>query len=299
MRAADAWRVVRALPILGGDRVAAGVALVVVALAEIVAHGHAVVEDEAVALPLAFILRHLFQVLEDAALEVEDLLEALAEHVAGGLFATDAAGAEHGDLLVPGRVVMGLDVLGELAERLGLGIDGALEGADGHFVVVARIDQQHLGVGDQGVPVLGLDVGADALVGVHARHAEGDDFLLQLDLGAVEGLLVAVGLLVVDIGQARVALEPGQQAVDALARGGNGAVDAFLGEQQGALHAAFEHGVEQGLAQRFVIRQGHELVQRRDNNLRSHAVFSSGHPRKGRTGALNKSAGLSRRGARF
>jgi hypothetical protein len=64
---------------------------------------------------------------------------------------------------------------------------------------------------------LRLDVGADCLVRVHARHAEGDDLFLELDLGAVERLLVAVRLFVVDVDQARVVAQPGQQAVDAFA----------------------------------------------------------------------------------
>ncbi len=42
-------------------------ALIVLALAKIVAHGHAVVEYEAVAAPQSLcFLRHLFEVLEDA-----------------------------------------------------------------------------------------------------------------------------------------------------------------------------------------------------------------------------------------
>jgi hypothetical protein len=103
------------------------VALIVVAFAQVVAHGHAVVEHEAVALPLGFFLRHFFEVLQDAALEVIDLFEAFAEHVARGFFATNAAGAEHRDLLVHGRVEVGFDVVGEFAKTGGFRVDGALK----------------------------------------------------------------------------------------------------------------------------------------------------------------------------
>ncbi|CRR59298.1 hypothetical protein PAERUG_E16_London_17_VIM_2_04_14_06005 [Pseudomonas aeruginosa] len=266
MRTADAGHVVLGLAVLQRNRVAAGVALIVLALAKIVAHGHAVVEYEAVAAPQALFLRHLFEVLEDAALEVEDLLETGAEHVAGSLLAADAAGAEHRHLLVPRRVVVGLDVLGELAERPGLRIDRALEGADRHLVVVAGIDQQDFRIADQGIPVLRLDILADLLVRIDARHAEGDDFLLQLDLGAVERLFVAVGFLVLDIGQPGIAAQPGEQRIDAFAATGDGAVDAFLGQQQGAFHTVVEQGLQQGFTQRHVIVESHELVQRRHDD---------------------------------
>src|SRR5690606_2637069 len=60
VRAADAGRIALALAILDRDRVATGVALVVVALGEVVAHSHPVVEDEAVAAPFGLFLRYLF-----------------------------------------------------------------------------------------------------------------------------------------------------------------------------------------------------------------------------------------------
>ena len=77
MRAADASNVMLAGAIFNTDRCAAGMTLIVVAFAEVVTHGHAVVEHEAVALPLGFFLRHLFEVLQDATLEVVNLFETL------------------------------------------------------------------------------------------------------------------------------------------------------------------------------------------------------------------------------
>src|SRR5690606_15111960 len=127
MRAADTGCVMFRLAILNGNRSTARVALLEIALAQIVAHGHPVVEHIAVAAPASFFLGHLLQVFEDAALEVINLLEALAQHVAGGFLTADAAGAEHGHLLVFRRVVMRLDVLGKLAKGLGLRIDRAFE----------------------------------------------------------------------------------------------------------------------------------------------------------------------------
>lgn len=81
-----------------------------------------------------------------------------------------------------GRVEVGFDVLGELTKALGLGVDGTLESTDRHFVIVAGIDHQHFRIGNQGVPVLGLDIGADQLVGIDARHAESNDLFFSLTL---------------------------------------------------------------------------------------------------------------------
>ncbi|MCY1424330.1 hypothetical protein D9M71_400690 [compost metagenome] len=77
----------------------------------------------------------------------------------------------------------------------------------------------------------------------------------------------------VDVGQARIVLQPGEQAVDAFAGAGNGAVDALFGEQQGALDVVVEQGLQQGFAQREVVRQGDELVQRRDDDVLGHAGY--------------------------
>ncbi len=223
---------------------------------------------------MTFLLGDLLQVLENAALEVIDLFEALAQHVTRGFFATDATGAEHGDLLVHCRVEMRLDVLRKLSKRRGLRIDGAFEGADRDFVIVASIDQQHFGIADQVVPVLGLDVSTDALVRVDAFDTQGHDLFLELDLGAIERLLVAVGFLVVDIDQARVVLQPRHQAIDAFASAGHCAVDALVGNQQCALDTVVDHRLQQRLAQLHVIAEGDELVQRGHDDRLSHRLLS-------------------------
>src|SRR5689334_757877 len=57
----------------------------------------ALVEHEALAAPPALRLRHLFQIFQDAALEVIDLGKAAREQMRARLLAADAAGAEHRD----------------------------------------------------------------------------------------------------------------------------------------------------------------------------------------------------------
>lgn len=105
-------------------------------------------------------------------------------------------------------------------------------------------------------------------VGVDAFDAQGHDLFLELDLGAVERLVVAVRFFMVDVDHARVVLQPGHQAINAFAAAGNGAVDAFFGDQQGAFDAIVDHCLQQWLAQRNVVFEGDELIQcRHDDGL--------------------------------
>src|ERR1700754_1636128 len=67
------------------------------ALLQPVAERDAVVKDKAFAAPAALRFRHAFEILQDAALEVIDLGKAARQQQRAGLFAADAAGAEHRD----------------------------------------------------------------------------------------------------------------------------------------------------------------------------------------------------------
>jgi len=173
---------------------------------------------------------------------------------------------------------VGLDVRGKLAERPGFGIDRALERADRYFVVISCIDEKHFGIGDELVPVLRLHVSTDAFVGIDAIYSERDDLFLQLDLGAIERLLVTVRFLVIDIGQTVIASEPIQQRVDGFPRPGNRAIDALFRKQKRSLDAVQKKCFEQGLAQRNVIRQRYELVQRGHNDSLGHEYFHQWSP---------------------
>ena len=88
----------------GGQGMAAGAAEGGVAFDQPMADRDALVEDEAFAGKAALLGGDGFEIFENAALEVEHLLEALAQQIGRGLFAAYAAGAEHGDLLVAGRI---------------------------------------------------------------------------------------------------------------------------------------------------------------------------------------------------
>src|SRR5690606_15424233 len=86
------------------DGHAAGMALIVTALLQAVIDCHTIIEDEALALPQRLLLGYLLEVLQNASLQVIDLLEAQLLEIGRGLLAADAAGAEHRHLALPRRV---------------------------------------------------------------------------------------------------------------------------------------------------------------------------------------------------
>src|SRR5438552_1135145 len=67
------------------------------ALAQAVAERDTLVEHKTFSAPAALLLRHAFEISEDAALEVVDLRKSMAQQIGAGFFASDAAGAEHRD----------------------------------------------------------------------------------------------------------------------------------------------------------------------------------------------------------
>jgi len=119
----------------------------------VVAYGGAAVEDVALAFPGAGCFGGLFEVFEDAALEVVDLGKAFPEEEGGDLLAADATGAKHGDLAVGGGVEVLADVGDEVGESVELGDGGAGEGADFGFVGVAGVEEEDFGVSGEGVPL--------------------------------------------------------------------------------------------------------------------------------------------------
>src|SRR4051795_13654191 len=88
-----------------------------------VAERDTVVEDKAFAAPAALRFRHAFQVFQDAALEVIDLGKAARQQQGAGLFAADAAGAEHRDPPMFCRIELLRGKILELPEALDAGID--------------------------------------------------------------------------------------------------------------------------------------------------------------------------------
>ena len=251
--------------ILGQDGTAAGVTQGVRPFGQPVPDADPSVKDEAVSAPEAVPLGHLFQVFQDTAPEVKDLVNALAQQVVGRFLAPDAARAEHRDPLVVEPVAVRLPPGGEIAEAGGAGIDRPLERADGDLVIVAGVDHGHVRRRDQGVPVGGIDIVADAGAGVDVGLAHRHDLALQPDLEAGKGRLPGRALLPLQIGAAGQGADVGQHRVDARARACDGAVDPLGRDQQGAGDAArLAHGAEAG-AQGVRVREPGEVIERGDD----------------------------------
>src|SRR3974390_1982070 len=100
------------------------------AFAQTMAERDAFVEDKAFAAPAALGLRHLFQIFQDAALEVIDLGKALRQQERACLLAADAAGAEHCDPAVFCRIELFGGKILEPAKTRDFGIERAVEGAE-------------------------------------------------------------------------------------------------------------------------------------------------------------------------
>src|SRR5690242_12260456 len=130
MRARNADCIFRRQPILDRQRMPAGAAELRFALGQAMRDGHPLVEHKTLALPQALSGRHLFEIFQDPALEMEDIFEAERLHIGRRFLAANATGAEHRHLAAfelftvlfhPGR---------ELAEAGGPRVDRALERAE-------------------------------------------------------------------------------------------------------------------------------------------------------------------------
>src|SRR5207248_6746418 len=128
-------------------------AIVRLSLPQPVAQRHTFVEYKTLAAPAALLLRHAFEIAQDAALEVIDLTKALRQQIGAGLLAPDTSSAEHRDPLVLRRVELFCGEFLELPKASDTGIDGAFKSAHRHLESVAGIDHQRVGRCDQLVPV--------------------------------------------------------------------------------------------------------------------------------------------------
>src|SRR4030095_7573754 len=92
-------------------------------LPQTMAQCDAFVEHKAFAAPAALGFRHAFEISEDAALEVIDLVKTACEQMGAGFFAADAAGAEHRDPAMFCGIEMVRGKILELAKTADAGID--------------------------------------------------------------------------------------------------------------------------------------------------------------------------------
>ena len=90
---------------------------------------------------IVVIAADFLEILEDAAVELEDVLVTFVFHERPRLFAADTAGAEHHHWLLFEFVRQLADGVGKFAKGVDVGDDGSLECAEFDLVVVAGIQQ--------------------------------------------------------------------------------------------------------------------------------------------------------------
>jgi hypothetical protein len=123
----------------------------------------------------------------------------------------------------------------EVAEAFRLGIQRALERAERDFVIVAHIDEDHIGIVQQLVPVLRRHVGSSHPRRIHTGHAQRHDLFFQTHLHAIERHFRRARFLVLEIRESRVAAQMLQQRMYGLRFPANRAVDPLLGQQNRSL----------------------------------------------------------------
>ncbi len=219
-------------------------------------------------MPLAVRGRHLFEIFQDAALEVVDVVETEALEKRGGLLAADATGAEHRDLGLAIDLQVVTCPVRELAERGRTGTDRVLEAADLDFVVVACVDHDDVGVCNQRVPVGRLDIGANGHVGVGERLADRDDFAFDAYAEARKGRCFGGGFLVFNVGETRQGTDGLKEAVKPIAGPGQRAVHAFGCDQQRALDGIGLTNLDEMSLHGFEVIERGELVERGDDQRR-------------------------------
>jgi hypothetical protein len=96
---------------------------------------------------------------------------------------------------------------------------------------------------------------------VHLGHAHGDDLAFEAHLHPVKRQVVGPGFLVLELCQARIAAQIRQHGAHAGFGPGDGAVDAFGGQQQRALDVVGLALREQRRLQRGKVGQLNKLVE--------------------------------------
>ena len=192
---------------------------------------------------------------------MKDIVEAQPLDEGRCLFAANTACAEHGDLLAFQLVAVLLDPFGELAKSLGLRIKRPFECADGIFIIVARIDHDGVLIGDECVPVLRRDIGADAFQRIDTIDTHGDDLTLQPHLHAMERHFGRMGIFELRVSQTGDSRDVLHQLFNCLGCACNRPIDAFRRQKQRSLDAIRAAKLGKRLAQAFILRERRKAIK--------------------------------------
>ena len=145
------------------------------------------------------------------------------------------------------RVQIFLHVLRPFAKFSSLWVEGTLEAAQFHFVIVASVDQSHFGVVDQFIPLFRWHVFTDSFIWVNRGVAQCHDFITENNAQTMKDELFGEAFAVRHVGKALVHADISKHGIDSFFRSGDGGVNAFRGEDKGAEYACcFAPGLKLG-----------------------------------------------------
>src|SRR5882672_3152561 len=176
------------------------------------------------------------EILQDAAVELENVVKALRNQDRRRFFTADAARAECDDGLVLQRRIESIGRLGELAEGAQAQIHGIVEGSRIHLEGVARIEQHDLpAFVEPALEFRRRDSGCSLPCRIDAGNAQRDNFHFDLDDHAVERLERGQAAFETQVGESAIGTQRSLETYDSFLAAGNDDVDAFETQQDGAL----------------------------------------------------------------
>jgi hypothetical protein len=145
---------------------------------QISVNGDAVVENETFAFPETFFGWRFFEVFQNSAFELINFLETQLFHKRREFFAANSAGAEHRNPPMLARIKVLLDESRQIAELFDARIRRAAKRANLDFVIVARVENNRIFVGNYSIPIGGFSVRSESLSISTVRRSETISFLI-------------------------------------------------------------------------------------------------------------------------
>jgi len=248
--------------VLGQDRLATGMAQLVRPLLQSVTDGHAPVKDETLTIPKTVFLWHLFEVLQNTALEVVDILDTLTEQEIGRFLTANPTGTEHRDPFVVEPLLVLFPPLWKFAKRFGFRVDGVLERADPDLIIIARVDHGHIIGCDQLIPFLGRTIMSHGGAWIDVRLSHCDNLALEAHLHAAKWLELRRRQLELEIRASGQGADMRNHAVNRLGRGArDGAVNALARQKQRPRDPLGKAQVQKRLTDRRRVVEAGEVIE--------------------------------------
>ena len=147
------------------------------------------------------------------------------------------------------------------AEGGGVRIGGALKRAELHLVIVTGINQKHVGIANQRVPIFRGDIFTHGVVGIYRGVAQRHDFPANDQTQSVKSVTVRLAFTMRHTGETLVGTDELQHGINARLGSGNGGVESFGGEDDHAEHFMGTAFGFQSIAESFAVGEIHETVK--------------------------------------